>query len=353
MVTPGYPPDVGGIEQHVGHLAAGLAELGFAVDVLTHGEGGRAEREVRGALRILRFPLTTTARHYRASVPMWRYLHANGARYTAVHAHNYHALPALFAAMSPRRSLVLTPHYHGDSASPLRRLLHRAYAIPGRRMIERAARIICVSGAEADLVRRHFPAAIARISVIPNGVDSAALSAAAPFSGHGRRLALTVGRLDGYKRVDRALEAVAQSPSQTLHVIGEGEARRALQQRAEDLGIAGRVQFLGRVSDGDLARWYKTAAVVLSLSEHEAFGLVAAEALAAGTPVVLSDIPAHREVGAMGDDARVRFVGAEASAAQVAQAMEAVAGAPPGISRVPDWASVAQRTAHVYDAIAR
>jgi glycosyltransferase involved in cell wall biosynthesis len=353
MVTPGYPPDGGGVEQHVGHLAPQLVQLGFEVDVLTQGDHSDTRLEVSGDLRVVRFPLTMHARHSRASLPMWRYLRSHAECYTVVHAHNYHALPALFAAMSLWRAFVLTPHYHGDSAGRVRQILHHAYKIPGRRMVEHATRVICVSAAEADLVGRHFPAAAERISVIANGVDRARLAAASAFDGYDRRLVLTVGRLDGYKRVDRALEAVAELPCMVLHVIGQGEARVSLEQRAEDLGMADRVRFLGRVSDQELARWYKSAAVVLSLSEHEAFGLVAAEALTAGAAVVLSDIPAHGDVAKMGDTSRVRLVGPHASASEVAQAIEAVAGTAPGVSRVPDWIEVARLTADVYDEVRR
>jgi glycosyltransferase involved in cell wall biosynthesis len=351
MVTPGYPPDTGGIEQHVAQLAPRLVDLGFTIDILTHGKLANVQRETIGNLRILRFPLTVRARHYRASVPMWRYLRTQGKRYDAIHAHNYHALPALFAATSPQGAFVLTPHYHGESASRARQALHHAYKIMGHRMIGRAARIICVSGSEAELVKRHFPAASGRISVIPNGVDTAHLAAAMPFDGYEGRLVLTVGRLDGYKRVDRTLEALAILPSMVLHVVGEGEARPSLEQRAATLGIAERVRFLGRVSDQELANWYKTASVVISLSEHEAFGMVAAEALAAGVPVVLSDIPAHHDMADMGSPARVRIVAHEAGTAEIAAAIQAAIGAASTVSHVPDWTEVAQRTAQVYDAV--
>lgn len=349
MVTPGYPPDVGGVEQHAGQLAPALVKLGFAVDVLTQGGQVEAVEGERGGLRVLRFPLTIRARHYRFSVAMWRYLRARGGSYGAVHAHNYHALPALLAATSAQRALILTPHYHGESADRIRQALHRVYKVPGRQMFDRAARVICVSRAEASLIEQHFPAARGRIAIIPNGVDRARIAAATAFDGYGRRLVLTVGRLDRYKRVDRTIEALAELPSMVLNVIGRGEGHAFLAQRAEGLGISERVRFLGRVSDNDLARWYKSAAVVVSLSEHESFGLVAAEALAAGSSVVLSDIPAHRDVAELAETSNVRVVAAQATAAQVAAAIRSVAEAPSSASRVCDWTEVARLTADVYD----
>ena len=68
--------------------------------------------------------------------------------------------------------------------------------------------------------------------------------------------------------------------------------------------------------------------------------------------LVLVVLVRSRRVGQMSDGDSVRFVGDEATAAQVADAVEAAVRAPPGVSRLPDWSAVAQRTAEIYDAIA-
>ena len=69
-------------------------------------------------------------------------------------------------------------------------------------------RIICVSHAEADLFLTHFPSARPRVTVIPNGVDLARITAAEPFPDAGP-VVVTGGRLQSYKQIDRIIEAMA------------------------------------------------------------------------------------------------------------------------------------------------
>jgi glycosyltransferase involved in cell wall biosynthesis len=108
----------------------------------------------------------------------------------------------------------------------------------------------------------------------------------------------------------------------------------------------GDVRFLGRIDDDELRRWYRTARVVCSLSEHEAFGLTAAEGVVAGARVVLSDIPAHAEFGlgalvpAGAGDADV--------AAMLTQALRDN-GLGPGADGIASWDDVAGQLVSIYD----
>ena len=99
--------------------------------------------------------------------------------------------------------------------------------------------------------------------------------------------------MQGYKRVDTALRALAllERPYR-LAIVGDGPERGSLEALAAELGVAGRVTFAGRASDGELVDWYGRAGVVVSLSSAEAFGMTVLEAVAAGTQVVSSSIPA-------------------------------------------------------------
>jgi glycosyltransferase involved in cell wall biosynthesis len=350
LVTPGYPPQVGGVELHVAELARRLARRGAEVDVLTHATGEAPAGETADGVRIRRFPLLVRRQHYPVSGAMLRYLRSRVAAYDVVHAHNYHALPALMAASAKPRGFVFTPHYHGASASRFRDALHRVYRLPGRRIMQRAAAVICVSSAEAAKVRRDFPAVGDRVRVIPNGVDRTRLRDAEPFAGHDA-IVLTVGRLEDYKRVDRAIAALAHLPGEELFVIGDGPARTNLEAQASRHDHGSRVTFLGRVPDDELRRWYKTAQAVVSLSEHEAFGLVPAEALAAGTPVVLSDIAAHRDIAELAGPSCCRLVSATDGPEAVAAAIASLSGTDGCAGGVPDWDEVVDRTSVVYDEV--
>lgn len=117
--------------------------------------------------------------------------------------------------------------------------------------------------------------------------------------GHVR--ALFVGGLDrahDFKGLEHALRAIAMVSEAYLSVVGDGDARASYQDLAQALGIQDRVQFLGRLSLEALAQAYQQADVLLfpSTSSAEAFGLVAMEAQACGTPVIASNLPGVRTV---------------------------------------------------------
>jgi len=359
LVTPRYSPSKGGVETHVAHVATRLAAEGYAVDVLTHAHAhGLARYEEIGGVVIRRFPLPlTSASPLLAFAPgLWTYLARHGAGYDVVHAHLYHALPALGAALTGCSPLVFTPHYHGGGHAPLRSLLHKPYRRAGAWVFARARRVICNSQAEATLVLRDFPGVAGRLSVIYPGVDVAAIQDAAPYSEAGKVI-LSVGRLEHYKNVRLTIEALRHlDESYVLRVIGDGPARPALEQEARRLGPRGRVEFLGRVDDADVRRWLRTAHVYVSMSAHEAFGLALVEALAAGTRVLASDIPAYREIAGRAPTGTMALRPLSSDPAILATAIRTFESRP-SLGSLPrdiaTWDDVAARTAAVYTALLR
>lgn len=112
---------------------------------------------------------------------------------------------------------------------------------------------------------------------------------------------LFVGVLDRahlFKGVREALEAIAQVPEAVLTIVGDGDQRAVLEGEAKKRGIEDRVVFVGKISTEDLIRAYQAADVLLfpSTNKAEAFGLVALEAQACGTPVIASNLPGVRTV---------------------------------------------------------
>ena len=344
-----YAPMIGGVEKHVVEIATRMAQRGEDVDVLTHTESGQrlARRETIGGVKVTRFAVPVPSTNYALSPALWAHLARTRNSYDVVHAHGYHALPALQAASVRPSTLVFTPHYHGTGHSPFRKLLHPPYRRIGRLIFERAARTIAVSPPEARLILSHFPQLEPKLVVIPNGVDQEALDAALPFN-ETRTVILSAGRLESYKQVDKTIAALSHLPDTfVLRITGDGGARGELERRAAALGLGDRVLFLGKVSEEDLYRWFRTASVYVSMSSNEAMPVTFIECLAAGAHVVASDIPAHRDLVTKTGGC-IELVDLTASPEAVAYAILAVSTAESVPARVDTWSGVAARTLDVY-----
>jgi glycosyltransferase involved in cell wall biosynthesis len=350
LVTPRYRPVIGGGETHVERLAQHAVARGHQVEVLTQADDRElpAVELLEGAV-VRRFPVAYPSNHYAVSPPLWRYLRENGATYDVVHAHNYHSLPALAAALTlyERTAFVFTPYYHGTSASAVRRVLHRPYRLAGARILRRAAAVICLSSREASLLARDFPFVEERVHVIPNGVDIESLQSAVPFP-EINTIVLSVGRLEGYKQVDRVVAAMSHLEDRfVLRIGGDGPARALIERQIEGLGLSDRVRLLGRVGDAELLRWFRTASVYVTASRIESASITALEAMAAGGRVVASDIDAHREIAQV-TDGPVTLLPADPSPLQIAQAIRTAADMPSRKANLSTWEEVGDRTLGVY-----
>ncbi|MGH9041463.1 MAG: glycosyltransferase family 4 protein [Acidimicrobiia bacterium] len=129
--------------------------------------------------------------------------------------------------------------------------------------------------------------------VLPNGVEVDRFATADPWPTD-RRAVLFVGRHEPRKGLEVLLDAFTRLPGDdVLWVAGEGPETDRLRRGT----AAGRTEWLGHLSDDEMARRLRAAAVLCAPSLHgESFGVVLLEAMAAGTPVVASDIPGYADV---------------------------------------------------------
>ena len=169
-----------------------------------------------------------------------------------------------------------------------------------RPVLEHAARRLAVRTAVSDAARdfamRYFPGEYA---LTPNGVDIARFENADPLALGDEPVVLFVGRLERRKGLEVLIHAMARlsDVDATLVVAGEGSGERSAQDLSRRLGV--RTEFLGRLSEEDLPRVYRAATVYCAPGTHgESFGIVLIEAMAAGAPVVCSDLPGYRAVAA-------------------------------------------------------
>jgi rhamnosyl/mannosyltransferase len=163
-----------------------------------------------------------------------------------------------------------------------------------RAMMSRADRIIVASQRYLDSSGELAPFR-EKCRVIPMGInlaresDELGAESAAVLRQYGPGLVLAVGRLVGYKGFIYLLEAMRKVDA-TLLLVGIGPLDAALKKAAQDFGVTNKVKFLGKV-DG-LQKYYRACSVFVlpSISRAEAFGLVQLEAMAAGLPVVNTNI---------------------------------------------------------------
>jgi glycosyltransferase involved in cell wall biosynthesis len=194
-----------------------------------------------------------------------------------------------YAIARPRAPLVLW--YHSDVVRP--RLQYALFYAPLARFVYgRARRIIVSSPALGEHASALTPFRN-RIRVIPFGIDPGPwmTPASAPASPGAAPFVLFAGRHVAYKGVDVLLRALSTSPSRAV-IAGDGPKRRGWERLSRDLGLNGRVRFVGEVSDVELRRLMQECALLVlpSVTEAEAFGYVQLEAMACGKPVISTDV---------------------------------------------------------------
>jgi glycosyltransferase involved in cell wall biosynthesis len=154
--------------------------------------------------------------------------------------------------------------------------------------LARTDAVVAISGHVREVALARAPWVRPRLRVVRNGVDLGRFSprettrADADASAPPRFV--LVGRLEPRKGVDLALEALARVPGARLDIVGDGEARAKLEALARDLGVAGRVRFLGFLEDPRAAIARSDAA--LCSSREEGLGVALLEAMAMARPVV-------------------------------------------------------------------
>ena len=291
-----YTPVKGGMETALRHLAEGLLEAGHEVRVLVAGNQRQTVREAlpgaAGALVRAGVLGTWNSQPLMLGLPGLLQAELDAFEPQIVHLHlpNPLACWAWQVASSKRgagRRPALVIWHHADIVR--QRLGGRLVAPLIRRCLADAAGI-CVSSESWRLNASQLAGQRQRVQVIPFGIDPTPFLERDPEGGGPF---LFVGRLVHYKGLQVLLEALAGLPAARLDIIGTGPLERELRRRCAQPDLAGRVRLLGEVPDQELpAVMARCQALVLpSRDRSETFGLVLLEAMAAGLPLVSSDLP--------------------------------------------------------------
>lgn len=140
----------------------------------------------------------------------------------------------------------------------------------------------------------HDHAFLRKVLPVSNGIDAAAyeLQPGEEIARPDHPTVLFAGRLAEEKHIDLLIEAMAKLPAELdahLEIVGSGEIRPKLEAQVAEMGLQGRVKFLGAISDEELREAYLRAELFVMPGTAELQSLVSLEAASASTPLVLAD----------------------------------------------------------------
>lgn len=302
VISPEFPPDIGGVENYAAGYAAALARLGYRVTVFTRphpqGEVEIPGVEIRPVLRLKR--MLDRKILSEPGIDAW---HPMNAAYSfiaeetdkpvVVSVHGNDFLRAYYPVTAPAFEKIgplwrfaealrkADPYFMGHTTREIAKWLPKASAV------------LTNSRYTESVLLQKIPACRGKTIASLVGIDPFFLSAAPTTSKENERpILLTVTRLsEPRKNVDLVLRALARLKEYEYRykIIGEGELRPRLENLAASLGIADRVEFLGSVGQEQLqselggADLFVLTSSILRTS-HEGFGIVYLEAAASGTP---------------------------------------------------------------------
>jgi len=388
MLSWEYPPHiVGGLGKHVKELVPALAAENVEVHLLTpRWLGGSHKEEVDGATihRIDPPPHSELTDFYtdaqrtngRLEEHARRLIHNLGG-FDIIHAHDW---LVAFAAITLKHEfkipLLATIHAteygrnHGYIGNDISQAIHSTEW----RLTYEAWRIICCSAFMANEVASVFNTPRDKLDVIPNGIDTSRFDELdgvnlSGFRSHyaapDERIVFHVGRIVHEKGVGVLIEAVprvlAGFARARFVIAGTGGYLETARRRAAEMGVSSHIHFTGFIPDGDRDRLFKVADVAVFPSLYEPFGIVALEAMAAKTPVVVSNVGGLAEVVIHNETGLLVYPNNPDSLAWgILETLHhpdwATARARNAYNRVVseyNWLRIAARTVGVYERIAR
>jgi len=354
IVTQSYYPKPGGVTEVVHHTATELRRLGHDVTIITTSYDGRRKKEP-GIIRIGRNILFPCNGAWTNVTIGWRLRHQleeifRREKFDIIQTHCplVPTLPALTIVSDLSGAKLVGTFHAAAEKNGLYAILRPLVEWGAQRLDHR----IAVSEPAREFVGKYFPG---RYEIIPNGIDSGRFHPdIAPVDGlrDGKLNILFVGRMDrrkGLPYLFKALPLIQRSIPRLVRLIlvGEGNLRRKVIPRPISLGGA-EIMAVGRVDAEFLPRYYASADIFCApATGRESFGIVLLEAMAAGIPLVASDIPGFRRVVTSGKDG---LLVAPGSPEEIADAVTRIASDPAMTARMTaagrekaitcDWSSV-------------
>ena len=312
-LTQRFAPALGGVEQHVEHLATELLRAGFAVEVATSDLArDRPFARITAPTIPMAYPVyrhramrTVPAPHGLGIVAPGLLGQALNSRVDLLHAHAFGYFPTWVASATHRLRkvpLVITPHTDQGSGTPGSRTYARAVA---RATLSTADRVVAQSRRE-QLHLESLGVDPGRIERIPTPFDLAEFAFGKTTNDlRENPVLLFVGRIypeqKGLDVLVRALSKLRGTVAPMARLIGEDWGGKDwLTRLARDVGVQDRVTFTGILPRAAVLHEFQSADIFVLPSRFDSFPVVLLEAMASGLPVVATDVGAIPEIVAHG-----------------------------------------------------
>jgi len=322
MLSWEYPPDVvGGLGKHVAELVPALADRDIEIHVVTPSRGAeqRLEASRRTIVHRVVVPSGAFPSFFAEAAQANLSLQQAGEQivqsdgpFDLVHTHDWLTSSAAIGLKHKFR-LPLVATIHATERGRGRGTLHgeQANRINDAEwwLTYEAWRIICCAKFMADEVHAYFGTPTDKIDVIPNGVDARpfqGLENACPpefrsrFALPWERIVMHVGRIVAEKGVEVLIRSaplvLEQAPEAKFVIAGKGPELDRFRRLVQEMKLEEKVLLTGFISDEDRNKLYQISDVAVFPSLYEPFGIVALEAMAARTPVVVSAVGGLLEV---------------------------------------------------------
>jgi len=310
-----FPPlTIGGLGRHVYELSRALAALGAEVHVATLGGNLLPERQLIDGVIVHRTPVHNMPGDsfmdwvFQLNIQLYELGRQIWLRrpFHIIHGHDWLVSEAC-RMLAQRFSLPILATIHATEHgrnNGIHNEVQKAIDEKEREFMALAHKIIVCSEAMRREMQVVFGISAEKVAVIPNGVDIASLAPYAdppafPLPQSGKVVAF-IGRLVREKGVHLLVEAAGELAGEGADIsfilAGRGPMLDELQHRGRELGIADRLYFPGFVDDRGRNAILASADVAVFPSLYEPFGIVALEAMAAGTPVIVSDTGGLAEI---------------------------------------------------------
>lgn len=292
FVTPYYEPSVGGVQHYVKALAEALADT-HEVSIITTTCKDANKIETLGKITIYRLPifakLSNTPFH-----PLWHWQLKQLFKKIKPDVINAHApVPGLAdAAIMAAKNIPVVFTYHAGSMQKGSGIIDVILRFYEKHQLPRLFK-------KATTVTAVYPAFVKKLTTkpvlfTPPPIDTKLFTPKASVTkSYDVLFGGRIERSSDWKGLDILLQAIALAPQPiTLRVVGDGDALTHYKELAKTLGIKNQVTFSGRLDQNQLPTAYRQAKIVVlpSKTEAESFGMVLAQAMACGVPVIGSRI---------------------------------------------------------------